>query len=159
MSSASQWRARRQAMRSKISLALLMGAAAAAACSGRQQGPPTIIVSLPTSAPTVTIPATTAPTEAPTPVAPTETPEGSGGGGEGVLPVLLADMKSDPAQVAIVDPVTGAEQGSFAAPGLTGAGAVASPLAQKLLRRRHRRLHPFLPGDCGHPGAIVGLEP
>src|SRR5574341_149600 len=119
MSSASQWRARRQAMRSKISLALLMGAAAAAACSGRQQGPPTIIVSLPTSAPTVTIPATTAPTEAPTPVAPTETPEGSGGGGEGVLPVLLADMKSDPAQVAIVHPVTGAEQGSFVAPGLT----------------------------------------
>lgn len=112
-------------MRPKVVSAVVMVIASVlTACRGRPQ-PATIIVNLPTSRPTATVPPATAtrpamtPTDLPTPVAPTETPEGSGGGGEGTLTVLLADMTADPAQVVHVAPVTGEQQEAFAAPGLT----------------------------------------
>ena len=97
----------------------LMLLAAVVACGGRAV-PPTVIIEMPTRVPTVAPAATltTAPTMEPAAVPATEPPEGTGGGGEGAV-VLLVDYKSDPPMIAIVDPATGAEQGSFAAPGLT----------------------------------------
>ena len=63
-----------------------------------------------------------APTAPPTPVPPSATPpEGIGGGGEGVAApsVVLADFKTDPAGLTVVDPATGVALSNFTAPGLT----------------------------------------
>lgn len=99
---------------SKLLLPLYILTFAALACNlGSPPTPPTQVIVLPTSAPTA------AP---PTPVPPSAIPpEGFGGGGEGVAApaVVLADFTTDPAELTVVDPATGAALSNFTAPGLT----------------------------------------
>ena len=127
----------------------LLVMAALAACGGAQV-PPTVVVEIPTSRPTATVPptATTAavvagtlpPTnQAPGTQPPTSQPpattgaaasatpgEGVGGGGGaqevGGSTVVLADFSVEPPQLTAVDPATGEAQVIISAPGLVEGG-------------------------------------
>lgn len=99
--------------RTLLSAAFFLTLAALACNLGSPPPPPTQVIVIPPSAPTAALP---------TPVPPSATPsEGIGGGGEGVAApaVVLADFKTDPAGLSVVDPATGIALSNFTAPGLT----------------------------------------
>ena len=101
--------------RTLLSAAIFLTLTALACNLGSPPTPPTQVVDIPTSAPTAP------PTETLMVLPPTATPpEGIGGGGEGVAApsVVLADFKTDPAGLTVVDPATGNAQTTFTAPGL-----------------------------------------
>jgi hypothetical protein len=106
-------------MRTKL---LLILALLLTACAQRQ--PETLVVvpptAKPTTAPTNTVaPTVLPPTETPEPL-PTATPEPEGTGGGGVDTfVILANLRTDPAQLIVADPVTGDTISTFTAVGLT----------------------------------------
>ena len=105
-------------MRTKLLLALAL---LLAACGPRQPITQVIVppTTLPTRAPTNTVAPRRTPLP-PTRLPPTETPVSDGVGGGGVDSfVILANLRTDPAQLIVANPVTGETVSTFEASGLT----------------------------------------
>jgi WD40-like Beta Propeller Repeat len=108
--------------RHKMTAAMLAMAMLLLACNTLNQVPPTVVINVPTRAPTQPATATAPPVVEPTPttepaIEPTADDSGSGGGGVDNV-VLLTDLQTNPPTITVADPFTGKTQSTFEAPGM-----------------------------------------